>query len=147
MSLFEGVEDAYTGGSGLYTTVGAYEVVIKTCATRESQQGKGIYTIVEYKVLEVLREFGGNDEFKASNSEGQSIGWTNWRSKKPFLGNSKGFVAAILDKDVDSVTKDDCEEVFEGDPQAFAGTLLHVEGVPIRKKNGEPFTKIVWSPT
>ena len=145
MSLFSGVEQAQVNGGGIYPQVGEYDIVIKTCSTRTSQQGKGQFTLVEYVVSEVLKSFAGNDEFEASNTEGQAVGWTNWQSKQPFLSNVKAFVSAVLDKDVDSVTEADCADVFESDPQEYAGEVLRLSVLPTHTKAGKPFAKVLWS--
>ena len=162
MSIFSGVENADYNGGGRYVRPGCYLVTLQLTTMKESQQGKGSFTIVEMIVDEVLTSFEREMEpdgkvlrFEASNSAGESMSWINMQRFPSFLGNIKGFISGLCDIEIDKVTEADCVRVFPGaadrgaanaDGKLFSGMQLIVDGIKTAKRNGGPFTKVIFRP-
>lgn len=134
MGRFSGVDKASWNPGGVYFEPGQFLVRIDAVKCIESRK-KEEMTIVETTILE---------SDCAKLKRGTSCAWINMASWDTYLGNLKHFASVAGECEMDEVDEAALEMMVSED-NPYGGTLLCVKAFTVPKKNGDPFTKCVFS--
>lgn len=134
MGRFSGVKDASWNPGGVYFEPGIFLVRVDAVKCIESRK-KEEMTIVETTILE-----SDNPKLK----RGSSCAWINMASWDTYLGNLKHFASIAGETEMDDVDEAGLE-LMVSEENPYGGIILCVKAMNVKKKNGEDFTKCVWS--
>lgn len=137
---YGGLGDARANQGGLYMLPGVYEVKVLKVTDMESRKGDDLF-IVELEIVE-----SDND----ARRPGMKPSWVVNLKQDAALGNIKGFIAAAMGMDPsdESVSSDEWEDAVEtavSKENPLAGTMMHLECVNIKTREGGDFTLHRWS--
>lgn len=137
MGIFSGINKARQNKGGVYIEPGVYTLEVNKVIQKVSR-AKDTLFIAEFTVL-------------ASSNPDRPVGTSvSWCVKiddaylDTCLGNINAFVAALYGIPEADVTEQGLEEMVSADNPA-AGTKIRAEAFNSPKKNGDDFTKVVFS--
>jgi hypothetical protein len=138
MGLFSGIGEVTVNGGGVYLLPGAtYEVriaAVKTIAARGGWHG----FVAEFEIV------------KSTHPDRPAGMMCSWMVKldpayrQTALANIKGFVAAVTGMQPGDIDEAGVEAVVAAD-NPLKGMRVKATVSEISKKNGEPFTKVLWT--
>ncbi len=173
MGVFDDFDQAEASGGGNYVYEGVYIFRLVAMALKQTRN-KGQIVPIELHVLETLTSYpqgricdiDGETELPESRKPGERCSSVLLLEKQePALGNLKSAIKAFLNLDnmqivqmyaekedlkvddpktVKAAWKFIAEWATGGEGKALAGAICVARARRIAKKNGEPFTKIVW---
>lgn len=137
MGLFSGVGQAKSSSGGVYFEPGSYALECRANKTGKTREGRPFF-VCEFTILESTNP---------SRPVGTSVSMMVMMDKylETALGNIKGYVAALFNVPEVEVDEAGVEALVSADNPG-AGLKVRAMATNIKKKNGDPFTKVVYSP-
>lgn len=151
MGMFDGLNTATGTRGGNYFAPGTYKCEIQRFSAFKSATSGALTVAIETKIVEVIASQPGDDEYPASNREGEVCSQVivfdgKWRETK--LGNLKNFLAAALEHDESDAAfpwDETAERLSGGDGTALRGQTVIATVPKKRTKAGKPISPPVWS--
>jgi hypothetical protein len=174
MGVFDDMHAADATGAGRWFAEGGYLSRVRRCQHKISQQGKGNIVAIEVVILETLVDLPEHESWvngkmlPASNQPGQVCFTALLLDRQlPAMGNLKSFLMAATCLTEDQIIQGHATSVDPpldvtlletrkaawanfaknctgGTGEALAGLVVGCRAQEVKKKNGEPFTKVIW---
>lgn len=138
MGAFDGIEQAAESFESNFVRVGDYVVEVVSTRLTTSQKDDTEYFANDFVVRECVDPMGNPNPHRPGESVAHLIKNV---SKKTFLSNVKGFLAAACGVKQSEVTAQDAE-LAVGDEQPLAGCRVRLRARMTETKKGNPFTRV-----
>jgi hypothetical protein len=142
MGIFSGISEARASRKGIWILPGDYELEVESLREKHSRKGADLF------IAELLVTASNNEQRPA----GSHVTWmanlsaANPDARNAALGDLNAFFAALAKCSEDEVDEEGIEAAVS-EAQPFTGHRVHCEASDIEKKDGDPFTKMLWSPS
>ena len=139
MGLFGriGEKGIKSNGGGVFFEPGTYALEVRANKTGNTRDKRAFF-VAEFTILESTNP---------DRPVGTGVSWMVMLDKniETALGNIKGYVSALFDMPEEEVDEAGVEALVQADNPA-AGMKIRATVSTVKKRNGDPFTKPVFSP-